>query len=70
MARDHRRAMVVGSAVADDDLPGWRRYDVRLCHRGVDLANTQASRALIADIASSQVVDIVPGLRAPRSCGG
>jgi ABC-2 type transport system permease protein len=53
--------MVVGIPLAQMMIFGYGiNYDVRHIRAGVvDLANTQASRALVADIASSQVVDFV-----------
>ena len=53
--------MVVGIPLVQMLIFGYGiNYDVRHIRAGVvDLANTQASRALVADIASSQVVDIV-----------
>ncbi len=53
--------MVVGIPLLQMMIFGYGiNYDVRHIRTGVvDLANTTASRALVADIASSQVVDIV-----------
>src|SRR4249919_3551555 len=66
MSRDRLTlAMVVGIPLLQMMIFGYGiNYDVRPIRTGlVDLANTSASRALVADIASSQVVDIV--VRAP-----
>ena len=62
MSRDRLTlAMVVGIPLMQVLIFGYGiNYDVRHIRAGVvDLANTQASRALIADIGSSQVVDFV-----------
>lgn len=62
MSRDRLTlAMVVGIPLLQMMIFGYGiNYDVRHIRTGVvDLANTAGSRALIADIASSQVVDIV-----------
>jgi ABC-2 type transport system permease protein len=62
MSRDRLTlAMVVGIPLLQMMIFGYGiNYDVRHIRAGVvDLANTQASRSLIADIASSQVVDFV-----------
>jgi len=73
MSRDRLTlAMVVGIPLLQMMIFGYGiNYDVRHIRTGVvDLANTTASRALVADIASSQVVDIVarpPGAEQLRS---
>ena len=62
MSRDRLTlAMVVGIPLLQMMIFGYGiNYDVRHIRTGVvDLANTEGSRALIADIASSQVIDIV-----------
>ena len=62
LARDRLTlGMVVGIPLVQMMIFGYGiNYDVRHIRSAVvDLANTQASRALIADIASSQVVDFV-----------
>src|SRR4051794_17354492 len=62
MSRDRLTlAMVVGIPLLQMTIFGYGiNYDVRHIRTGVaDMANTSGSRALIADIASSQVVDIV-----------
>ena len=62
MSRDRLTlAMVVGIPLLQMMIFGYGiNYDVRHIRTGVvDLAKTTASRALVADIASSQVVDIV-----------
>ncbi len=66
MARDRLTlAMVIGIPLLQMMIFGYGiNYDVRHIRTGVaDMANTAGSRALIADIASSQVVDFVA--RAP-----
>jgi len=62
MSRDRLTlAMVVGIPLLQMMIFGYGiNYDVRHVATGVvDLANTQASRTLVAEIASSQVVDFV-----------
>ena len=62
MSRDRLTlAMVVGIPLLQMMIFGYGiNYDVRHIATGVvDLANTEASRALIAEIGSSQVVDFV-----------
>src|SRR4249919_1720391 len=62
MARDRLTlAMVIGIPLLQMMIFGYGiNYDVRHIRAGVaDLANTSGSRALVADIASSQVIDIV-----------
>jgi ABC-2 type transport system permease protein len=62
MSRDRLTlAMVVGIPLLQMTIFGYGiNYDVRHIRAGVvDLAHTEGSRALVADIASSQVVDFV-----------
>lgn len=70
LARDRMTlAMVVGIPTMQILLFGYGiNYDVRHIRMGVaDLANTQQSRALIADLEATQVVDVVETSRDPEA---